>query len=69
MKLFRYFVEGPYDGRVLTTAKKIGIKSISEDAVFAATSGRRRPVKHLQIEMTIKKLTVSRKVITNVELH
>ena len=69
MEFFRYFVEGAYDGRELTTAKTLRIKSISEDTVFAAKSGRRRPVKHLQIEMTIKSLTVSRKVITNVESH
>ena len=32
--------------------------------VFAATSGRRRPVKHLQIGMAIKSLTGSKKVAT-----
>ena len=64
MKFFRYLAGGPYVGRELTAAKSYRITSISEDVVFAATSGRRRPAKHLQIGMTIKSLTGSKKVVS-----
>ena len=53
-----------YVGRELTAAKSYRIKSISEDVVFAATSRRRTPAKHLQIRMAIKSLTGSKKVVT-----
>ena len=59
MKFFYYLVEGPYIGRELTTPKTLRIKSISVDLVFAATSGRRRPAEHLQIEMARKSLAGS----------
>ena len=45
VKFFRYFVGGFYVGHELTAAKGYIIKSISDDVVFAATSGRRRPAK------------------------
>ena len=64
MKLFRYLLGGPCVGRELTAAKSYRIKSFSEDVLFAATSGRRRPAKHLQIGMAIKSLTGSKKVVT-----
>ena len=59
VKFFRYLVEGPYVGRELTAAKSYRTTSISEDVLFAATSGRRRPAKHLQIGMAVKSLTSS----------
>ena len=59
MKFFRYLAGGPYVGRELTAAKSYRITSISEDVVFAATSGRRRPAKHLQIGKAVKSLTDS----------
>ena len=46
VKFFGYLVGGRYVGRELTAAKSYRIKSISEDVVFAATSGRRKPAKH-----------------------
>ena len=64
VKFFRYLVGGPYVGRELTAAKNYRITSISEDVVSAATSGRRRPAKHLQIGMAIKSETGSKKVVT-----
>ena len=64
VKFFRYLVGGPYVGRELTAAKSYRTTFISEDVVFAATSGRRRPAKHLQIGMAIKSLTGSSKVVT-----
>ena len=63
VKFFWYLIRGSYVGRELTAAKTCIIKSISEDVVFAATSGRRRPAKYLQIGMAIKSLTGSKKVI------
>ena len=59
VKFFRYLVGGPYVGRKLTAAKSYKTTSISEDVVFAATSGRRRPAKHLQIGKAVKSLTDS----------
>ena len=64
VKFYRYLVGEPYVGRELTAAKSYRITSISEDVVFAATSGRRRAAKHLQIGMSIKSLTGSKKVVT-----
>ena len=43
--------------------KKIRIKSMSEDAVFAATAGLKKPQKHLILGIALKNLTGSRKVI------
>ena len=68
VKFFRYLVGGPYVVRELTAAKSYRIKSIAEDVVFAATSGRRKPAKHLQIGMAIKSLTGSKKVVTIVTI-
>ena len=48
MKLFRCLVGGPYVGRELTAAKTYRKNSTSEDVVFAATSGRRKPETLLQ---------------------
>ena len=43
--------------------KKIRIKSMSEDAVFAATAGLKKPQKHLMFGIALKSLTGSRNVI------
>ena len=43
--------------------KKIRIKSMSEDVVFAATAGLKKPQKHLMLGIALKSLTGSRKVI------
>ena len=64
LKFCRYLVGGPYVGRELRAARNYRIKSIFEDVVFAATSGKQRPAKHLQIGMAIKSLAGSKKVIT-----
>ena len=64
VKFFWYLVGGPYVDRELTAAKSYRTTSISEDVLFAATSGRRRPAKHLQIGMAVKSLTGSWKVVT-----
>ena len=56
-------VGGLYIGHELTAARTYRIKSISEDVVFATTSGRQRPAKHLQIGIAIKSLTGSEKLL------
>ena len=48
MKLFRCLVGVPYVGRELTAAKTYRKSSTSEDVVFTATSGRRKPSTFLQ---------------------
>ena len=65
MKILSYLVGDPFVGRKLATPKTLRIKCISEDKMFAATSGGRKPARHLQIRMEIKSLLAgSRKVIT-----
>ena len=64
LKFFWYLAGGPYVGCELRAARNYRIKSIFEDVVFAATSGKQRPANHLQIGMVIKSLAGSKKVIT-----
>ena len=53
---------GP-DYRRRTDTKKSRIKTISQDIVFSATSGRKRPKKHLQLGLAIKSLTGNRRIV------
>ena len=39
------------------------VKSVSEDVIYAVTSGPKKPSKHLQLGMAIKSLTGIRKVV------
>ena len=43
--------------------KQRRIKSISQDVVFATTSGQKKPRKHLELGLILKSLTGSRKVV------
>ena len=54
---------GPDARRWESKFKKLIIKSMSEDAVFAATVGLKKPQKHLMLGITLKCLAGSRKVI------
>ena len=54
---------GPDARRWESKFKKLIIKSMSEDAVFAATVGLKKPQKHLMLGITLKCLVGSRKVI------
>lgn len=47
----------------LTDSKKVRIKSIAYDTIYAVTNGRVKPSKHLQLGLALKSLTGSRKVI------
>ena len=44
--------------------KTYRINSLSEDLIFAATSAKKKPKKHLQLGLFLKSLTGSRKIIT-----
>ena len=46
-----------------TPAKRRRIKSISEDLVFAVTSGRMKPRKYVMLGIAMKSLTGSKKVL------
>ena len=59
---FKYLIGGP-DGRKWDLeSRKRSIKSISQDVVFSTTSGIKKPLRHLQLELAISSLTGSRKV-------
>ena len=58
-----YLVAGPAMRNVESTVKACRIKSICSDIIFAATSGRKKPSKHLQLGITMKSLTGSKKVV------
>ena len=56
-------IGGPDFRRWESNFKKIRIKSMSEDAVFAATAGLKTPKKYLMLGIALKSLTGHRKVI------
>ena len=56
-------IGGPDFRRWESNLKKIRIKSMSEDAVFAATAGLKTPKKYLMLGIALKSLTEHRKVI------
>ena len=60
---FQNLIGGPDVRRWESNLKKIRIKSMSEDAVLAATAGLKKPQKHLMLGFALKSLTGSRKVI------
>ena len=60
---FQNLIGGPDVRRWESNFKKIRIKSMSEDAVFAATAGLKKPQKHLMLGIALKSLTGSRKII------
>ena len=59
---FNYLIGGPDSRKWDLASRKRRIKSISQDNVFSTTSGIKKPLKHLQIELAIRSLTGSRKV-------
>ena len=60
---FQNLIGEPDLRRWESNLKKIRIKSMSEDAVFAATTGLKKPQKHLMLGIALTSLTGSRKVI------
>ena len=61
-KFLEYLIGGP-DSRRVHTRKQRRILSIGQDIVFSATSGQKKPKKHLQLGLAMKSLTGSRKVV------
>ena len=60
---FKYLVGGP-DSRIWKQpGKQRRIRAISQDAVFSATSGKKKPGKHLITALAMKSMTGCRKVI------
>ena len=62
-KYFKYFIVGLDSYKWDLKSGKRRIESISQDVVFSNTSGIKKPSKHLQLELAIKSLTRSRKVV------
>ena len=60
---FQHLIGGPDSRRWRQDSKQRRISSLSQDAVFAATSGMKKPRKHLQLGVALKSLTGSKKVI------
>ena len=62
-QFFQYLICGPGSRRWKSDAKQRLIQSISQYVIFAASSGRKLPSKHLKLGVTLKCLIGSRKVI------
>ena len=60
---FQNLIFRPDVRRCESNFKKIRIKSMSEDAVFAATAGLKKPQKHLMLGIALQSLTGSKKFI------
>ena len=60
---FKYLIAGPDSRRWKQTIKQKRISSISQDTVYAVTSGLKKPQKHLTIDLSLNSLTGSRKVV------
>ena len=58
----KYLIAGLDSRRWKQTIKKQRISSISQDTVYAATSGLKKPQKHLIVGLALNSLTGSRKV-------
>ena len=62
-QIFQYFICSPDSRWWKSDAKQHHIQSISQDVIFAASSGHKLPSKHLKLEVALKSLTGSRKVV------
>ena len=60
---FTILISGPGSRNSESATKVRRVRSISEDVVFAISSGRKKPPKHLKLGLALKSLTGSRKVI------
>lgn len=60
---FKYLISGPDSRSWHQKSKQRRVSAISQDAIFSATSGRKKPKKHLMVGMALKSMTGSRKVI------
>ena len=59
--LFTHLIGDPRRNTSIRNQRRI--RSISENVIFATTSGQKIPAKHLQIGLAMKRLTCSKKVI------
>ena len=62
-QFFQYLICGSDSRRWKSDAKQRHIQSISQDVIFAASSGCKLPSKHLKLGVALKSLTGSRKVV------
>lgn len=60
---FTHLIGGSDDRTCSSNSKQRRIQSISEDVIFATTSGRKKPSKHLKVGLAIKSITGSKKFI------
>ena len=60
---FQYLIGGPVSRRWSSDQKQQRIKSICQDVIFSASSGRKVPSKHLMFGVAIKSLTGSKKCV------
>ena len=61
-QFFTHLIAGPWK-RSQTESKMRRIKSLSQDVIFAFTSGNTKPGKHLELGIAIKSMTGSKKII------
>ena len=62
-QFFQYWICGPDSRRWKSGTKQCRIQSINQDVIFAASSGRKLPSKHLKLGVALKSLTDSRKFV------
>ena len=62
-QFFQYLICRPDSRRWKSDAKQRRIQSVSQDIIFAASSGCKLPSKHLKLGVALKSLTGSRKVV------
>lgn len=63
LQLFTYLINDPDSRTSQSLSKQRRVRSISEDVVFATTSGRKKPLKHLKLGLAMKSLCGSKQVI------
>ena len=63
-QFLNHMIGGPDPRWGRTSTKSRRICSIAQDLVFATTSGRYKPSKHLKVGLALKSITGSKKAIT-----
>ena len=60
---YKHLIVGPDQRNSWSDTKTRRVESLSQDAIFAVTSGRTKPSKHLKLGIAVKSMTGSRKMI------
>ncbi|KYN19744.1 hypothetical protein ALC57_07897 [Trachymyrmex cornetzi] len=69
MTFYRTLLSGFNYRRESSSKTKLTAKSFSEDAIYAVTSGKIKPSKHINLGITLKSLTSSKKILNIVNSY